>query len=275
MTQPATWGRRRRLLDLVDRVRLARPAVQAYELALAARSRLRGRDAATGDDGLPLPPATLRTQVGPLHADPEFFLRSGRGDAALVRELVGEAGTTMEQLGALLDWGCGCGRVLRHWAPLTQTRVAGCDINRRMVAWCERNLPFAEVRVTELSPPLPYADATFDLVYAFSVFTHLPERLQHEWMRESARVLASGGFLLISTLGEHYASLDRLTEDERARFSSGDLVVLYEHSPGTSLCSAYHPPRYVHETLARGFDVVAFRPSADDGLHDIHLLRKQ
>ena len=52
-------------------------------------------------------------------------------------------------------------------------------------------------------------------------------------------------------------------------------VVLYERSAGTSLCSAYHPSTYVHETLARGFDVVGFRPAGDDGKHDIHLLRKQ
>ena len=51
--------------------------------------------------------------------------------------------------------------------------------------------------------------------------------------------------------------------------------MLYERSAGTSLCSAYHPPEYVQGTLAQGFDVAAFRPAADDGGHDIHLLRKQ
>jgi hypothetical protein len=52
-------------------------------------------------------------------------------------------------------------------------------------------------------------------------------------------------------------------------------VVLYDHSAGSSLCSAYHPASYVHEQLARDFEVVAFRPAADDGRHDLHLLRKQ
>jgi SAM-dependent methyltransferase len=258
----------------MDKLHLARPTTQAYELALAARSSL-VRHGAVADDGLPLPPARLRTQVGPLHADPRFFLRSGRGDADLVSDLVAEAGSSVEDLGALLDWGCGCGRVLRHWSSLTSTRVAGCDINPKMVEWCARNLPFADVAVTQLAPPLPYDDSSFDLVYAFSVFTHLPDDLQRKWIRECARTLTGGGFLLLSTLGEHYASLDRLSGEERARFRAGELVVLYDHSAGTSLCSAYHPPQYVHETLAEGFDVVAFRPAADDGRHDIHLLRKR
>jgi SAM-dependent methyltransferase len=260
----------------MDSVHLARPAVRAYELALAAKARATsGGGTSTGPDGLPLPPARLRAQVGPLHADPEFFLQSGREHAHLIEELLRDVGADVTGLDALLDWGCGCGRVLRHWSQLTATRVAGCDIDERMIEWCAENLPFAEVTVTGLEPPLPYADSSFGLVYAFSVFTHLSEDLQHAWIGESRRVIEPGGYLLFSTLGERYASLDRLTEEERDRFTRGELIVLYERSAGTSLCSAYHPPQYVQETLAQGFDVVAFRPAGDEGGHDIHLLRKR
>lgn len=263
------------MLDLMDFVHLARPAVRAYELALAAKARAASRRTVPGADGLPLPPARLRAQVGPLHADPSFFLRSGRQHAELIEELLRDVGTEISDVDALLDWGCGCGRVLRHWSRLTTTRVAGCDIDERMIDWCAANLPFAEVTVTGLEPPLPYQDASFSLVYAFSVFTHLSENLQHAWIAESRRVLETGGHLLLSTLGERYASLDRLTVEEHERFARGELVVLYERSAGTSLCSAYHPPEYVRQTLAQGFDVVAFRPGGDEGGHDIHLLRKQ
>jgi SAM-dependent methyltransferase len=258
------------LLDALAKVHLARPAVRVYELLLAARST----DDLDSADGLPLPPARLRTQIGPLHADAAFFLGSGRRHAELIRDLLRENGTPIESLDAILDWGCGCGRVLRHWADVDGPRVQGCDIDPRMVEWCRGNLPFAEVAVTELAPPLPYADSSFGLVYAFSVFTHLPEELQHAWIGECFRVLAPDGYLLLSTLGEYYASLDRLTEDEQRTFSQGDVVVLYERSAGTSLCSAYHPPEYVHRNLAADFELVAFRPAGDDGRHDIHLLRK-
>ena len=257
----------------MDKLRVAQPAVRLYELALAARSRLRGDAAAVADD-LPIPPARLRTQIGPLHADAAFFLRSGRQHAELIGDLLREKGFSVEGCDAILDWGCGCGRVLRHWSELRGPRVCGCDINRTMVEWCQENLPFAKVSVTEIAPPLPYPGSSFDLVYAFSVFTHLPEDLQHAWMAECLRVLAPGGYLLLSTLGEYYASLERLTESERRAFAGGELVVLYERSAGTSLCSAYHPPEYVHRKLAAGFDVVSFRPAGDDGGHDIHLLRK-
>jgi SAM-dependent methyltransferase len=163
---------------------------------------------------------------------------------------------------------------MRHWSSLPDTRVYGCDINPRMVDWCRDNLPFGQVELNDVSPPLTYDDASFDLVYAFSVMTHLPVELQHAWMRECRRVLEPGGYLLITTLGGYYLTRNRLSEAERQRFLSGDVVVLYEGSPGTSLCSAYHPPEYVQHKLAADFELVAFRPAADEGRHDIHLLRK-
>ena len=273
VTEPAKWGRRRSVLDLFDRVHLARPAVRVYELGLAARSSLRGKEPQAAG-GLPLPPARLRAQVGPLHADLDFFLRSGEHNAELIRDVLREAGTSLEDVDALLDWGCGCGRVLRHWIDLQDTRVCGCDITPKMVDWCNDNLPFVDATVNELSPPLPYPGASFDLVYAFSVMTHLSEELQRAWVAECRRVLRPGGSFLFSTLGEYFVSRDRLTDDERHAFEEGHLVVLYERSAGTSLCSAYHPQNYVQRELAEGFDAVAFRPAADDGRHDIHVLRK-
>jgi SAM-dependent methyltransferase len=273
MSEPALWGRKRTVLDAFDRLRLARPAVRLYELALAARAQL-GRRTPREPDGLPLPPARLRAQVGPLHADPDFFLASGRHNVELVRELLREQGSSFEQLEASLDWGCGCGRVLRHWANIP-TGVHGCDIDPKMVAWCEEHLPFAHVKVNALVPPLPYDDDSFDLVYAFSVMTHLPEDLQHAWVGDVKRVLKPGGFFLFSTLGEYYASRNRLTSAERASFDAGNLVVLYGRSAGTSLCSAYHPPDYVRQELAEELDHVSFRAAADDGRHDVHVLRKR
>jgi SAM-dependent methyltransferase len=273
VSEPALWGLRRTLLDAAYKLRLARPTVRAYELALAARATV-GRSRVTPSDDLPLPPARLRAQVGPSHADPAVFLRSGEEHAALIAELVAEDGTSLEDLDDILDFGCGCGRVLRHWSQLSNVRVHGSDITPTMVEWCSQNLPFADVKVNDVEPPLPFADDSFDLVYAFSVFTHLPESLQHEWMNEFTRVLRPKGYLLISTLGEHYVTLQRLTEQEEERFRDGQLVVLYERAPGTSLCSAYAPPRYVHERLGDRFELLGFHPAADEGRHDLHLFRK-
>jgi SAM-dependent methyltransferase len=273
VNDPALWGARRRVLDALARLKLARPAVRLYELALAARSAALSRSARDAG-ALPLPPARLRAQAGPRHADVRFFLESGRRHADLVRRILRDDGEAIEELEAVLDWGCGCGRVLRHWSSLPHTRVFGSDINPRMVAWCDDNLPFAHVSVNDVAPPLPYEEASFDFVYAFSVMTHLPEQLQHAWIDECRRVLRPGGRLLFSALGEYYLTRQRLTDSERQAFVNGKLVVLYEDAPGTSLCSAYHPHEYVRHELAHGFQLSSFLPAADDGRHDLYLLRK-
>lgn len=273
MSEPALWGLRRRLLDTADQLHLARPAVRLYELGLATRAGLSHRQPSESD-GLPLPPARLRAQVGPSHADAAVFIDSGEQHAALITDLMRAQGAPVELLDDMLDFGCGCGRVLRHWSHLSRPHVHGCDITPKMVAWCAEHLRFADVRVNDVAPPLSFEEESFDLVYAFSVFTHLPEQLQHGWMDELRRVLRPGGFLLISTLGEHYLTLQRLNQAEEQRFRDGKLVVLYDGSPGTSLCSAYAPPRYVHDKLGRDLDLAAFRPAADSGLHDLHLFRK-
>jgi SAM-dependent methyltransferase len=212
-------------------------------------------------------------RVGPSFGDAEAFLESGARHASLVRRLVEQKGATIESTAPVLDFGCGVGRVARHWHGL-DLDLHGCDVNARMIAWCRKHLPFGTFDVNELAPPLPYRDGSMGLAYAFSVFTHLPEHLQLEWAAEFRRILRPGGYLLVSTLGGYYVGLDRLSAGERERFDEGRLVVLFEEHAGKSFCSAYHPQAYVEQTLAGGFEYAAHQPGTEAETHDMHLLRK-
>jgi len=219
-----------------------------------------------------MPPAQLRARIGPAHADLETFLRSGEQHAQLIRDLLHGTGSTPESSAPLLDFGCGCGRVARHWDG-TAVGLHGCDVNARMVAWCNRNLK-GQFEVNRLEPPLAYPDETFGLLYLFSVFTHLPGAMQLEWVREFDRVLRPGGYLIFTTLGEYYLGLDRLRPAEQRAFEDGELVVLFGQHAGESFCSAYHPRRYVETTLSQSFEYLDCRPGDDVETHDVHLLRK-
>src|SRR5947208_3227397 len=84
-------------------------------------------------------------------------------------------GLRIDELDALLDFGCGCGRVTRNWAHLDGPAVAGSDHDEAAVQWCRRSLPFARFEVNGLGPPLAFADERFELVYGLSGFTHLTE----------------------------------------------------------------------------------------------------
>ena len=243
---------KRLVLRALGRLRLLKPAFRAYERASAFRA---GSAPAFADDGLPVPPASLIVRVAGT-PDVAWFLRGGRLAAGSIRAALWRQGRRIEDVNALLDFGCGCGRVTRNWLALRGTDVFGSDTNEQAVEWCRRNLPFASFELNGLAPPLAFETAQFDLVYALSVFTHLPEELQLLWMRELERVVRRGGHLILSTHGERY--LDRLTRDERERFLAGEVVVRWEEVAGTNLCTTFHPPGYVRERLAAAFEPVDF-----------------
>jgi SAM-dependent methyltransferase len=254
---------KRRVLRLLQRLGLVGPAFRVYEVVVALRpSRVQATD------GLPLPPRRLMVRVAGT-ADADWFLRSGRAAYDTIA-----AHVPVERSEAILDFGCGCGRVLRYWQDHAGP-VTGSDRDHAAIAWCDRNLIFARVEPNGLAPPLPFPSDTFGLVYALSVFTHFTEELQTAWRDELRRVLRPGGRLLATTHGRSY--LPRLDEPERARFEQGKLVVRWNELPGSNLCSAYHPEAYVRDTLAQGFELVALEPEGARGnpTQDVIVLRKE
>jgi SAM-dependent methyltransferase len=201
-------------------------------------------------------------------ADADWFVRSGRAAYDAITAHVRVADLT-----SVLDFGCGCGRVTRYWDGFAG-RVSASDVNADAIAWCRRHLSFARFEQNRLAPPLAFEDESFDLVYALSVLTHLTAELQLTWRDELKRVLRPGGALIVTTHGCSY--LPRLTEDERARFERGELVVRWETLVGTNLCSAYHPERYLRETFADGFVFDTLDPEGALGnpTQDLVLLRR-
>jgi SAM-dependent methyltransferase len=196
----------------------------------------------------------------------------GQHCAQVVTNTLRKQGVELVALDAVLDFGCGCGRTLRHFADLKQTRLCGTDYNPALIAWCRRNMAFADFAVNGLEPPLAYGDSSFDLVYAFSVFSHLPERLQHAWMQEMRRVIKPHGHLLLSTMSAGMLAAQYGAEAER-QFARGELVVINADDPGSNACSAFHPDAYMRKQLARGFEALDFIPG---GLgQDVWLLRKE
>jgi SAM-dependent methyltransferase len=211
-------------------------------------------------DGLPIPPPQLHFLVsGNDRLDLKDFFEVGRGCAEAVTSLLKKQKLDIDSFESILDFGCGCGRVIRHFHSLKHARVYGTDYNAQLVEWCNNNLKFGDFAVNDLKPPLTYSTGKFDLVYAFSVFTHLPESLQAPWLSELARVTKPGGYVVITTHGTPFAEA-YLTPREREQFRSGRMVVHAEGLPGENKCGAYHPEEYVRNTLAADFEVLDFVP---------------
>ena len=180
----------------------------------------------------------------------------------------------MRQFDRMLDFGCGSGRVLRHWRDLERVEIYGTDYQHRLIEECRHVAPFVRLSVNQLDPPLPFADAFFDLVYSFSVFTHLDERQQLLWRDEIRRVLRPGGVLVMSTQGP--AFMDRMNPTERARFEAGGVVCQRRDYRGENICQTYHPERYVRGVFSDGLSVVDYQREGARGSppQDLFVLRR-
>jgi SAM-dependent methyltransferase len=154
----------------------------------------------------------LRFRVGE-SISVQDFLHIGRATAMAIRQALSMAGRPLEAAGAILDFGCGCGRTLlwlTQWFP--EQTFYGTDVDACAVQWCKRHIG-AHFSVNSPEPPLSYPECSFDLVYAVSVFTHLSEQDQCKWLHELRRILKPGGVLLLSVHGP--SSWSRLSQEER------------------------------------------------------------
>jgi SAM-dependent methyltransferase len=93
----------------------------------------------------------------------------------------------------VLDFGCGTGAFL----PFLQRygSVSAVDGDEAAVAFCHQR-GHAEVRHVAPGEPLPFADASLDLVTALDVVEHIADDVAA--LRELRRVLRPGGLLLVA-----------------------------------------------------------------------------
>ena len=193
--------------------------------------------------GLVLPPDYLMYESFLL--DYQRYYENGRMTAQWLINLV-KKHRSLENA-AILDWGCGPARVLRHMPDIVPEAElhSGTDYNSKTIAWCKKSLPGISFSENYLMPPLSYPDESFDLIYGISVFTHLSEEAHIKWLQELIRVLLKGGILFLTLHGEGY--LNKLSEQEKQIFQAGKLVVRGQVKEGHRTFAAFQPSEYVKE----------------------------
>jgi len=102
----------------------------------------------------------------------------------------------------VLDAGCGGGRGCSRKAPWEEMVIVGIDIDPAV-----HNNPFCnETYICDLSKPLPFDNASFDIIHCRWVIDHLEDPLRT--FREFARILKPGGhFLALTPNIFHYAMI--------------------------------------------------------------------
>ncbi len=226
----------------------------------------------------PVPPTELRVRVGGWD-DPDHFLGVGRKIFWDVKRILRSAGRALPEFAAVLDFGCGCGRLTRFLVPAPGQRIVGCDLDPESIAWCRANLAREGVAfaVNGATPPLPFADASFDLVLAISVYSHLPEDMQFAWLDEMARVVRPGGLLLASVHGETLLPAETPEATRQALEHDGFLYARGFGTPGLPdfYQTAYHRPDYVRAKWQRGFRVIFELPRGVNNHQDAYLLARE
>lgn len=137
--------------------------------------------------------AMLARSIAASGESPEFFARYKIADVA---ETVKREGCKVD---SLLDFGSGTGSSLPHLAELfPQAAVSCADVSKRCMDISRSRFPHIEADYREIEGmQLPFADASFDLVFSACVFHHIPSAQHRHWLGELHRVMRPQGRLFI------------------------------------------------------------------------------
>jgi SAM-dependent methyltransferase len=174
--------------------------------------------------------------------------------------------------GAILEFGCGTARLIRHFRCMDGVRLVGTDLNPEMIEWCRQNVTGIEFYCNDMEPPLPLAnDTSFDLILASSVFTHIPRDLQKAWLNEMRRLLSPGGVFLCTVLGRvakqsllGVREYGELAEAGYLELSSHDERATLSTRAGGSGWDVFQSRGDLIKTFGEVFRIVDFVPGSQD-----------
>jgi SAM-dependent methyltransferase len=132
----------------------------------------------------------------------DYYFSDGAESAKKLREVV-TRNTAYPRHGALslLEFASGYGMVTRHLAhELIGAEIVSCDIHDHAVDFINDILHSRAVGSRHVPEELTL-DAVFDVVFALSFFSHMPEATFGRWLKALFGVVRPGGILVFTTHG--------------------------------------------------------------------------
>jgi SAM-dependent methyltransferase len=124
------------------------------------------------------------------------FMATGISEIETVMDHLACIGCSPNYAGKALDFGCGVGRVTQALAARFASCV-GVDISRQMIDKARSLNRYAHCcYLANSNEQLPFADASFSLIYSNIVLQHVPRRFSTAYLQEFVRVLVPGGILV-------------------------------------------------------------------------------
>jgi len=218
--------------------------------------------------------------------DAGMFEATGLSNSRTIRRAFSEYfGRDYRDCGAILDWGCGCGRIARFIAEEAPGKLIGIDIDPDNIDWCAQNIRDAQFHTIGLNPPTAFAAETFDLVYGISVFTHLSEADQDIWLAELQRLTRPGSAILMSIHGDIAfcradADIHRFLDLQERGFQTYGLNNALDDVVPEAKATAYyrnvfHSRRYIYERWGNFLEILDVIDAAISGHQDLVIVRRR
>jgi SAM-dependent methyltransferase len=142
---------------------------------------------------------------------------------------------------AILDFGCGYGRHLRLMYYFSSPqRIWGVDPWEKSVQICRADNVLGNLAVSDYLPrSLPVGQSKFDLIYSFSVFTHLSERATKLALTTLRSYIADDGLLVITIRPSEYwesvaSTIPNIDPDSLVRLHNAGAFVFIPHARETA-----------------------------------------
>ena len=160
-----------------------------------------------------LPDKDLQLSTGP--DTDEACLRRGFKEYMLFKRIFEDKKGSLAPCDAILDFGCGWGRLIRFFMKdVDPSKLWGIDPRQPCIDAASRTNRWCHFELSQLAPPTSFPPDMFDLIFSYSVFSHLREETHSEWLVELKRILKPDGILIATTFPrDHINHYERLRKE--------------------------------------------------------------
>ena len=173
------------------------------------------REAARRDYGIPLP------GLPPDDVQRRFTGQTGRENLAQAFDFYKYVRSTckLREMNdpKILDFGGGWGRISRFFFRDTKPEnIWVSDCLTDSIRWLKETGNPCQIVKNEPLPPIVGLEPGFDLIYAFSVFSHLSQEFLDTWIPYLMSVLRPGGYLIVTTRGREFIKFLELLHRQKS-----------------------------------------------------------
>jgi len=229
---------------------------------------------------LPFPSTANRMRVHGGESAPSFNLEGSSTYTKCNEALKKATGKSYDDFKHLLDWGCGCGRMTRYFHSNKGLELTGVDIDADNIQWCRNHLPFGQFREIPLHPATDLPSDHYDLLIGISIFTHLKEQEQFEWLHELKRISTKGAILLMTVHGNAAACRCGVDTGIISKWKQDGFVDLGANGDLGSAISdsdyyrnTLHTEAYIHERWSEIFEIIDIIPAYIGNHQDLVIMR--